>query len=146
MKFNQTLTVEFMGPEPRQATPGAAAFDLVADINEEIEAPYFESIIVPTGTAVAIPYGYAGLILPRSGLSRDGLVICNSPGLIDSDYRGVIGIIVKRRWLFKSMKVKPQMRLAQLLIIPVQQVAFERVTSLTLTVRGSGGFGSTGET
>jgi len=130
---------------PSYKTKGAAACDLYCDLeNEEMGLAPRSTTLVPTNLAIELPNGTAALVLPRSGLSmKTPLRISNSPGLIDCDYRGNIGILVDNisdQWY----TIKNHERLAQLMIIKVNQVQFEETENLSETDRGTGGFGSTG--
>jgi len=128
---------------PTPAHPGDAGLDLASTI--EIEVPAGERAMIPTGVAVAIPEGYAGLVLPRSGLaSREGLTLSNSPGLIDSGYRGELTCAVVNLDRDRSVKISRGQRIAQLLIVPVAAVDPVWVEELPPSERGEGGFGSTG--
>lgn len=121
---------------------GDAGADLVAAEAHTI-APH-ERVIVGTGLAMAIPEGYAGLVLPRSGLAtRSGVTVANAPGLVDSGYRGElrVGLINHSE---EPFTVSPGDRIAQLVIIAVAAPDFTEVEELDETARGSGGFGSTG--
>ena len=130
---------------PEYQSTGAAAFDLHADIDEPVNIQsrhYVQS--VPTGLAIQIPRGYAGIIVSRSGLGiRNGLIIAHGFGTVDSDYRGEIFIPIWNRSL-EQQRIYPSDRVAQMLIMPVEQVEFNEVDELDGTERGSGGFGSTG--
>jgi len=129
-------------PAPRQAHAGDAGFDLVAC--EEVALEPGERAVVPTGLAVAIPDGFAGLVLPRSGhAARHGVGVVNSPGLIDSGYRGEIKVILVNHG-DESVRFERGVRIAQLMITPVPQIDLVEVEMLDATVRGEGGFGSTG--
>lgn len=127
---------------PRRAHPDDAGADLYAA--EAVVIPAGERRDVGTGIAVAIPPGYAGLVMPRSGLAfRHGIMVVNSPGLIDAGYRGEVRVC-----LFNSgsdaFAVEPGDRIAQLVIQAVATPDFVDVPSLGDTIRGAGGFGSTG--
>jgi dUTP pyrophosphatase len=103
-----------------------------------------ERVLAPTGVAVAIPQGLAGLVLPRSGLAvRHGVGVVNSPGLIDSGYRGEVSVILVNHGAERVEFARGE-RIAQLLITPVPEVEMTEVEELDSTARGSGGFGSTG--
>ncbi|MEX2655338.1 MAG: dUTP diphosphatase [Acidimicrobiia bacterium] len=129
-------------PAPSQAHPGDAGFDLVTA--EDVELAPGERRIVPTGLAVAIPEGFAGLVLPRSGhAARHGVGVVNSPGLIDSGYRGEIKVILINHGS-ESVAFARGERIAQLMISPVPTVELKEVVDLDETERGSGGFGSSG--
>ena len=100
---------------------------------------------MPTGIAVAIPEGFAGLVLPRSGLaSRLGLTLANSPGLIDSGYRGEVTCAVVNLDRERAVSIRRGDRIAQLLVVPATAMEPEWVDELSPTARGEGGFGSTG--
>ncbi len=130
-------------PLPRYAHPGDAGLDLYA-AQDVILAP-FERHLMPTGIAVAIPEGYAGFVQPRSGLAiKQGLSLVNSPGLIDSHYRGEIRVILINLDPDTPVDVKRGDKIAQLVIQPVARVELSEVDALSQTTRGEGGFGSTG--
>lgn len=130
-------------PMPRYQHDGDAGLDLSSRI-DLVLAPG-ERAIVPTGIAVAIPRGYAGLVLIRSGLAaRHGIQCVNSPGLIDSGYRGEIAVIMLNTDKRDSFVVSRGDRIAQLLIQRVEEVALVKADELDDTSRGAGGFGSTG--
>lgn len=130
---------------PSYATPGSAGLDLRACLNESIEIAPGQTILVPTGLAIHVADpGYAAVILPRSGLGhKHGIVLGNLVGLIDSDYQGQLMVSTWNRGT-ESFKLEPMERLAQLVIVPVVQVAFEIVDEFNSSERGVGGFGSTG--
>ncbi len=128
---------------PAYARRGDAALDLTAA--EDAEIGPGDRALVPTGVAVAIPEGYAGLVLPRSGLaSRQGLTLANSPGLIDAGYRGEVTCAVVNLDRETPVTINKGDRIAQLLIIPIAVVEPAWATELPPSERGSGGFGSTG--
>jgi len=130
-------------PEPAYAHEGDAGCDLASSI-DCVLAPG-ERKLVPTGIAIAIPDGYAGFVQPRSGLaSRSGIGIVNTPGLIDSHYRGEVKVILINLDPVEPFEVKRGDKICQLVFQKVERVSFERVDSLDETVRGEGGFGSTG--
>ena len=130
---------------PTYATQGAAGLDLRACIDERIDLVPGATTLIPTGLAIHIgDPGFAALILPRSGLGhKHGIVLGNLVGLIDSDYQGELMVSCWNRGTV-AFTITPQERIAQLLIVPVQQAAFQEVTDFTASDRGSGGFGSTG--
>lgn len=129
-------------PPPSQAHPGDAGFDLVTA--EDVDLAPGERTIVPTGLAVAIPEGFAGLVLPRSGhAARHGIGVVNSPGLIDSGYRGEIKVILINHGS-EGVAFTRGERIAQLMILPVPTVELREVVDLDETDRGAAGFGSTG--
>lgn len=104
-----------------------------------------ERALVPTGVALSIPVGYAGFVQPRSGLAvKHGISIVNTPGLIDSHYRGEIGVVLINHDPSRPFEVKRNERIAQLVIQKVENVTFNCVDELDQTKRGAGGFGSTG--
>src|SRR5205807_6048610 len=123
------------------ASTGDAGFDLAAC--ERIELGPGERSIVATGLAVAIPEGYAGFVQPRSGLAaRDGLTIVNTPGLVDSGYRGELQVILLNTDRERPFVVEPGMRIAQLVVLPVPEVDLLEVDELPASERGVRGFGS----
>lgn len=129
-------------PLPAYQTAGAAGLDLRAD--EPVELAPGERRLVPTGIAVAIPTGWEGQVRPRSGLAlRHGLGMPNTPGTIDSDYRGEVGVILIN-WGSETVRIPRGERIAQLVIAPVGRAVLHEVTGLPESDRGSGGFGSTG--
>jgi len=130
-------------PLPERAHPNDAGLDLRSNADAVVSA--WERAMVPTGVAVAIPEGYAGLVLPRSGLAaREGLTLANSPGLIDSGYRGEIICAVVNLDRREPVKIARGDRIAQLVIVPVAAVEPVWAEELPDSERGSGGFGSTG--
>ena len=133
-------------PLPSYETSEAAGMDLRAAVPEEAPLTLKPGAreLVPTGFAMAIPPGFEAQIRPRSGLAlKHGLSLVNAPGTIDSDYRGEIKIILINQG-DEDFEISRGMRIAQMVIAPVLQVAIEPVTSLDDTARGAGGFGSTG--
>jgi dUTP pyrophosphatase len=131
-------------PLPRYQHEGDAGLDLSSRIDLVLEPG--ERAMVPTGIAVAIPRGYAGLVLIRSGLAaRHGIQCVNSPGLIDSGYRGEIAVIMLNTDNRERFVISRGDRIAQLVIQRVEEVALMKVDELNDTSRGSGGFGSTGK-
>lgn len=130
---------------PALATEGAAGFDLPAAIEGKLTIPAGGRELVPTGFIVAIPSGYEGQVRPRSGLAlRHGITLPNSPGTIDSDYRGELKVILMNAGS-ESFIVERGDRIAQLVVAPVVRVHFSEVDSLSETKRGDGGFGHTGQ-
>ncbi|MGL4232117.1 MAG: dUTP diphosphatase [Casimicrobium sp.] len=133
---------------PAYATQGSAGLDLRACIDAPIELSPGATTLIPTGIAIHIADpGYAAIILPRSGLGhKHGVVLGNLVGLIDSDYQGELMVSVWNRNApnGSSFTINPQERIAQLVIVPVQQVAFKEVAEFDASDRGAGGFGSTG--
>jgi dUTP diphosphatase len=128
---------------PRRARDGDAGLDLAA--NQDVTVGPGERALVGTGLAVAIPPGYAGLVLPRSGLaSRQGLTLANAPGLIDAGYRGEITIALVNLDPGQEVEVRKGDRIAQLLVVPLAEAEPVDVVELPQSARGEGGFGSTG--
>jgi len=126
---------------PRQAYPGDAGFDLAAC--ERVILEPGQRALVGTGLAVAIPEGYAGFVQPRSGLAaRHGITIVNSPGLVDSGYRGELRVILLNTDASEAFTVEPGMRIAQLVVLPVPTVSLLDVAELDESERGVRGFGS----
>jgi dUTP pyrophosphatase len=131
-------------PVPAYQTEGAAGLDLCAAIVDGVVIPRGGRHFVPTGIAIAIPSGFEGQVRPRSGLAlKHGIGIVNSPGTIDSDYRGEIGIVLVNHGE-EAFLVEPRARIAQLVIAPVARASIVLVTELDETKRGDGGYGSTG--
>ena len=133
-------------PVPRYARPGDAGADLLARADVVLPCRGGRAV-VPTGVAVAIPTGYAALVLPRSGLAaRHGLTCLNAPGLIDAGYRGELQVVLVNHDPERDYTVTRGDRIAQLVIIKVEQAAFALVGEggLEESQRGSGGFGHTG--
>jgi dUTP diphosphatase len=126
---------------PERAYAGDAGLDLSAC--EPVELRPGERALVPTGLAVAIPEGYAGFVQPRSGLAtRHGISIVNTPGLIDSGYRGELRVTLLNTDPREPFRVEPGMRIAQLVIVPVPDVELVEVDELPKSERGVRGFGS----
>ncbi|MGH3078920.1 MAG: dUTP diphosphatase [Gaiellaceae bacterium] len=126
---------------PRQAYEGDAGLDLASC--EDVVLEPGERATVRTGLAVEIPEGYAGFVQPRSGLAaRHGIGVVNSPGLIDSGYRGEIRVVLLNTDPRTPFTVEPGMRIAQLVIAPVAAVRLVEVAELTVSARGEQGFGS----
>ena len=140
------LPFQRLDPEaalPERAHPGDAGLDLRSAV--EIEVPAGGRAMVPTGLAVAIPEGFAGLVLPRSGLaSRHGLTLANAPGLIDAGYRGELTCAVVNLDREHAVRIARGDRIAQLVIVAVPDVKPSWVDDLPSSSRGEGGFGSTG--
>jgi dUTP pyrophosphatase len=130
---------------PAYATPGSAGLDLKAAVDAPLVLAPGQTALVPTGLSVFIADpGYAGMILPRSGLGhKHGIVLGNLVGLIDSDYQGPLMVSAWNRSQ-TAFTIEPLERLAQLVIVPVVQAVFEKVETFDATARGEGGFGSTG--
>lgn len=145
--FSMELKIKIIGGNkiPSYATSGSAGLDLSACIAEDITLKPMERAIIPTGIAVAVPEGYAGMVYARSGLAiKHGITLSNSVGVIDSDYRGEIkcGIVNLGT---KPYTIRNGERIAQLILTPVAQAHVVPVDKLDETLRGEGGFGSTGK-
>jgi dUTP pyrophosphatase len=131
-------------PLPAYQTDGAAGLDLCAALSEALVIEPGARSLVPTGLAVAIPKGLEGQVRPRSGLAlRHGISVVNSPGTVDSDYRGEIGVVLINLG-HEAFTVQPLARIAQLVVAPVLRVDLALVERLDDTERGGGGYGSTG--
>jgi dUTP pyrophosphatase len=130
---------------PHYATPGSAGLDLRACIDSALTLKPGQAELIPSGIAIHLDDpGLAAIILPRSGLGhKHGIVLGNLVGLIDSDYQGQIFVSVWNRGQ-KDFVLKPMERIAQLVVVPVAQVAFNVVENFSESHRGAGGFGSTG--
>jgi dUTP pyrophosphatase len=132
-------------PLPAYATKGAAGVDLAADLDEPITLSPGDRALVPTGIAIALPPGFEGQVRPRSGWAwRSGVTLLNSPGTIDSDYRGEIQVVLVNLGR-EPVTIQPGDRIAQLVVAPVVRVQWCEVAELESTARGSGGFGHTGK-
>lgn len=131
---------------PAYATPGSAGLDLRACLDQAVTIHAGETILIPTGLAIHIADpGYAAMILPRSGMGhKNGIVLGNLVGLIDSDYQGQLMVSTWNRGQ-QDFVLQPMERLAQLVIVPVLQVGFNVVEEFPQSDRGVGGFGSTGK-
>lgn len=131
-------------PLPSYATAGAAGMDLLAAVAEPVTLQPGGRTVIPTGLCIALPPGYELQVRPRSGLAlKHGIVLPNSPGTIDEDYRGEVGVIVLNAGE-TPFTVEHGMRIAQAVIAPVERVSWAECESLDETARGAGGFGSTG--
>ena len=129
---------------PAYASDGASAMDIRAAVQEQVVLNPGEVRLIPTGLAVSVPPGYEAQIRPRSGLAlRYGIGMANSPGTIDSDYRGEIGLIMIN-WGQKPFPINRGDRIAQMLITRVYKAEMLEVTDLDQTSRGDGGFGHSG--
>lgn len=130
---------------PEYKTDGAAGMDLCAAIEEPIILKPLERKLIPTGLKIELEHGYEAQIRPRSGLSiKHGITLINCVGTIDEDYRGEVCIPVVNI-SNETYTIQPDERIAQMIIAKVEQAKIEVVTELTETVRGTGGFGSTGK-
>ncbi len=131
-------------PLPAYATPGSAGVDLMAAIEAPLTLAPGARRLVPSGIAIALPAGYEAQVRPRSGLAiKHGILLVNSPGTVDADYRGEIMVILANIGA-ETFTIEPGMRIAQMVVAPVSHVAWEPVDTLPESGRGKGGFGSTG--
>ncbi len=130
---------------PQYATEHAAGLDLRANTNEDISLKPLERTLIKTGLFLEIPIGFEGQVRPRSGLAyKHGITVLNTPGTIDADYRGEVGVILVNL-SNETFIIKPGERIAQLVFAKHEQAKWEETTTLTDTNRGEGGFGSTGK-
>lgn len=133
-------------PLPSYATEGAAGMDLMAAVMAPVTIPSGGRALIPTGLRLALPHGYELQVRPRSGLAlKNGITLPNSPGTIDEDYRGELGVILLNAGT-EAFTVERGMRIAQAVLAPVTRGAWREVRELPDTARGEGGFGSTGTT
>ena len=137
VKINESL------PTPAPRTPSSGGIDLHANIEEEITLQPGESCMISTGVRVAIPEGYVGMLFPRSGKGSSGMQLKNTVGIIDADYRGEVFANV-RNYETDSLRIAPAERFVQLVIVSIMTPRILVVDELEATVRGEGGFGSTG--
>lgn len=128
---------------PRYQTPHAAGLDLHAAIDSPLELDAGQIVMIPCGFAMAIPHGYEAQVRPRSGLGSRGITLPNAPGTIDSDYRGEVRVPLINLGE-ATFTIEPGMRIAQMVIAPVARAEIVEVAELDETLRGDGGFGSTG--
>jgi dUTP pyrophosphatase len=131
-------------PLPAYATEDAAGMDLLAAVTDELVLAPGTRALVPTGLAMAIPAGFEVQVRPRSGLAlKNGVTVLNTPGTIDADYRGEVGVILMNHG-DAPFTVSRGMRIAQMVVAPVTRGVWQEVAALPDSARGSGGFGSTG--
>jgi dUTP pyrophosphatase len=129
---------------PSYETDDAAGMDLRAAVTDDVVLAPGDRALIPTGLAIALPSGYEAQVRPRSGLAlRNGISLVNTPGTIDADYRGEVGVIVINHGT-EAFPVDRGMRVAQMVIAPVTQATWLEIDNLSDTARGAGGFGSTG--
>jgi dUTP pyrophosphatase len=130
---------------PAYATEGSAGMDLRANLSGPLELKPLERMLVPTGLFIELPMGYEAQVRPRSGLAlKQGITCLNSPGTIDSDYRGELKVILINLSA-ETQTLHPGDRIAQLVVGPVMQVSWELVEEIGATARSAGGFGHTGK-
>ena len=144
LKMNVQIINKSKHPTPNYETDGAAGMDLRANIESSIVLRSLERVVIKTGLFIALPIGFEAQVRPRSGLAaKKGISVLNSPGTVDADYRGEIGVILVN--LSKEVfVVNDGERIAQLVISKHERVNWQEVTVLSETERGAGGFGSTG--
>lgn len=131
-------------PLPKFMTEGSCGMDLYANVEEDLVIKPMEISLIPTGVAISLPIGYEAQIRPRSGLAlKNGIALVNSPGTIDSDYRGEIGVIIINLGK-EPFVIKRGDRIAQMVINQVVIPEIEELENLDSTLRGEDGFGSTG--
>ena len=146
--MNARLGIKRVGPLhvplPAYQTSGAAGLDLCAALSDPVVLAPGQHRLFPTGICVEIPDGFEGQVRPRSGLAlRHGITVLNSPGTVDADYRGELGVVLINHGPV-PVEIKPLERVAQLVIAPVVKVQIELVATLSETDRAAGGYGSTG--
>ena len=130
---------------PKYETEGSAGMDVRANIKEPITLKSLERILIPTGLKVAIPEGYEIQVRPRSGLAiKHGITMLNTPGTVDSDYRGELKVIVVNL-SNEAYTIEPNERIGQFVLNKIEQIEFVEVEELDSTKRGEGGFGHTGK-
>lgn len=146
----EPVSVQFKKLDPRAKIPQymtshAAGLDLCAVLDEPLQVAPGQRVLIPTGLAMALPYGFEGQVRPRSGLAwRDGVTLVNTPGTIDADYRGEVKIILINHGQ-QDVVIQHEERIAQLIIAPVVQARLCEVETLDETGRDQGGFGHTGK-
>ncbi len=142
--MTESVDVPIIAAEvPAYAHPGDAGADLVAA--EAVHLAPGQRALVGTGVRIALPEGYAAFVLPRSGLAaKHGITIVNAPGTIDAGYRGEIKVALLNTDAAEAYDIEPGARIAQLVVMPVPRARFVPVDELPASVRGDGGFGSTG--
>ena len=146
MKKVEVKVVREKGVElPKYETKGSAGMDVRANIKEPIILKSLERILIPTGLKVAIPEGYEIQVRPRSGLAiKHGITMLNTPGTVDSDYRGELKVIVVNL-SNEAYTIEPNERIGQFVLNKIEQIEFIEVEELDSTERGEGGFGHTGK-
>ena len=144
MKLRVARVGEVRVPLPSYQTPGSAGLDLCAALREPVVLEPGQRRLIPTGLSIAVPDGHEGQVRPRSGWAlQAGIGIVNSPGTIDQDFRGEVGIVLVNHGQ-EPFTIEPLARIAQLVIAPVARVEVELSEQLDETERGAGGYGSTG--
>ncbi|OGC06287.1 deoxyuridine 5'-triphosphate nucleotidohydrolase [candidate division WOR-1 bacterium RIFOXYD2_FULL_36_8] len=131
-------------PLPKYMSDHAAGMDLYAAVTEDLAIPPGGWKLIPTGLAIALPEGYEAQVRPRSGLAlKQGISVLNTPGTVDADYRGEVGVILMNHSK-QDLVVKRGDRIAQMIVNKIERIEFEEVSDLSSTDRGVGGFGHTG--
>ena len=131
-------------PLPVYATTNSAGLDLLAAIDAPQTLAPGDRALVPTGLAISLPHGFEAQVRPRSGLAlKNGITVLNSPGTVDADYRGEVGVVLINLG-DKPFKISRGMRIAQMIVAPVTQLLWQEQERLPETARGARGFGSTG--
>jgi dUTP pyrophosphatase len=131
-------------PLPAYATADSAGLDLLAAIDAPQTLAPGARALIPTGLAIALPRGFEAQVRPRSGLAlKNGITVLNSPGTIDADYRGEIGVVLINM-ADEPFEISRGMRIAQMIVAPVTQLVWQEQEDLSETARGTGGYGSTG--
>jgi dUTP diphosphatase len=131
-------------PLPSYMSDHAAGMDMYAAVDQETIIPSGEWKLIPTGMAIALPEGFEAQVRPRSGLAlKQGVSVLNTPGTVDADYRGEVGVILMNHSK-KDLVVKRGDRIAQMIINKIERIIFKEVKELSDTDRGTGGFGHTG--
>lgn len=149
LSLNQMVSIKIINrssnPDPQYATHGSSGMDLRAHLSSDLSLNPLQRELVPTGLFIEIPEGYEAQVRPRSGLAiKSGITCLNSPGTIDSDYRGEIKVILINLST-ETQVIHPGDRIAQLVIQKVEKVQWQSVESISGTQRNEGGFGSTGK-
>lgn len=145
MPLNVKIINRSANPLPHYATEGAAGMDLRANLQFPVELQPLQRAAIPTGIFIELPHGYEAQVRPRSGMAlRQGITCLNSPGTIDSDYRGEVHVILVNLSA-EAHTIQHGDRVAQMVVQKVEQVAWVQEENLSQTVRNEGGFGSTGK-
>lgn len=144
--MRENVIIEYIGKKaPHYSSEEASGADLYAHLETPCIIKSKETSVVSTGLKIAIPHGYEAQVRPRSGLAlHHGITVLNSPGTIDSDYRGEIKVLLINLGT-EDFTLEPNQRIAQLVIMPTIRAEFKKVNTLSSTVRNEGGFGSTGK-
>jgi dUTP pyrophosphatase len=143
-EINVLIDAERKDLIPHYASEGASGADVRANIEEDVTIKKGETFLVPTGVRYAVPAGYEIQVRPRSGLAfRNGITVLNTPGTLDSDYRGELKVILINHG-GEDFVITPGMRVAQIVVAPVVKACFLEESDLKVTLRGENGFGHTG--